>query len=135
MECGALNGSGVSFLHRNRKKKKRSNPGGGVSIAYRKSLINFKEYKIKRKNYEILCVRGKIINNTTPLFVIAVYIPPKSIAARSAECLSLVNEAILKIKLDVKEAYILVAGDLNKRNIHDAIGDYSDFNVLATPPS
>ena len=57
-ECEALRtldtnlhaGDSLSFLHRCRKKKKRSNPGGSVSIAFRKSKITLKEYKFTRKN-------------------------------------------------------------------------------------
>ena len=37
LEINALNESGMSFINRLRKKKKRSNPGGGISIVFRKS--------------------------------------------------------------------------------------------------
>lgn len=62
-----LHGRALSFIHRCRKKLKRSNPGGGVSLAFRKSLINLKESPIKRKTYEIVAAQGKIPNITTPL--------------------------------------------------------------------
>ena len=67
-------GHGISSINFYRKKKSRSNPGGGVTVAFRKAHVTFKEFTITRKNYEILGVRGKITNNTRPIFIIATYI-------------------------------------------------------------
>ena len=78
LESDALHGRAVSFLHRHRKgKSTTASPGGGVSIAYKRSLITLKEHPVKRNSFEILCAKGKLQNHKTPLFVIAVYLPPK----------------------------------------------------------
>ena len=131
-DSNALYGHAVSFVHRNRKKKKRSNPGGGVSIAFRRSLITLKEFKFARKNYEILCAHGKIKNNTRPLYVFGVYLCPKCKAAHYHECLTLISDAILTIKTEVRESYFAIGGDLNCRDIQEAIGDYEDVSIIAT---
>ena len=132
LDISALNGSAVSFVHRCRKKKKRSNPGGGISIAFRKSRVSLKEFRFKRKQYELLCAHGKIVNNSRPIYIFGVYISPGSKAANYHECLELLSDAILKVKTSVREAYIVVGGDLNRRDIHEAIGDYANIHVLTS---
>ena len=135
LETDLLHGRAVSLLNRCRKKLKRSNPGGGVSIAFKKSLVNLKEYQFKRAGYEVICAKGKIKNHTRPLFVFGVYIPPKSSAAQTQECMEFISEAILKIKTEVRESYIVVGGDLNNRDLTAAIGDYQDLTEIPTDPS
>ena len=108
MEIDAHGGYGLSFIHRMRRRNMGKNPGGGVSLVFRKSTIGLKEYKIKRKDHEIVCARGKLHNNTRPFFVIGVYISTKYKASQYHECLSLISDAVLKIKTEVKEAYIMI---------------------------
>ena len=43
LETNILHGNSIAFLHRSRKKKERSNPGWGDSIAYAKSKISLRE--------------------------------------------------------------------------------------------
>ena len=68
--------NGLSFINCMRKRTGPANPGGGVSIIYRKSQVVFKEFKVKRENYEFVCAKGKITNNTRPIFVLAAYFAP-----------------------------------------------------------
>ena len=72
-------------------------------------------------------------NNTRPFFIIAVYIPPKMLAKNYHECFELISEAILKIKTECKDPYIVIGGDLNRRDIAEAIGDYPDIQILDSP--
>ena len=131
-----LNGRGVSFLHRCRKKKGvRANPGGGVSIAFKRAKVTLKEFPVKRVQHKILCAKGKLANHTTPFFVFAVYLPPKATAKQTADCLELISQAILRIKTELRESLILIGGDFNKRDLTPAIGDYVDLAVLDSPPT
>ena len=135
IESDAANGHAISLINKCRVKRSSSNPGGGVCIAFQRGRISLKEYKVKRKTFEILCARGKLVNNTRPLVIVAVYIPPKSTAKQSADCLECVSDAVLKIKTDVQESYIIVGGDLNGRDLAGALGDYNDVAILDAPPS
>ena len=128
-------GSGLGMINRMRKKKSNANPGGGVSIIYNKSKITFKEHPIKRERFEIIAARGKIPHNTRPIYVIAVYISTRMRAKGYHECLALVSEAILKIKSENTNPYIALAGDFNRKDITEAIGDYQDIQLLRSGPS
>ena len=56
-------------------------------------------------------------------------------AKNSAECLELVAEAVLKIKMEFREAYIIIGVDLNNRSLEDAVADFNDVTVLDSPPT
>ena len=64
-----------------------------------------------------------------------VYIPPDSVAAEYHAALSLVNQEILKIKTDLNDPYLIIGGDLNGRDLGEAIGDYEDIEILPSPPT
>ena len=90
---------GIVLLNRMRVKKGNNNPGGGISIAYRSSKISLKEYPIKRGPYELICAKGKLPDNTRPVFVIGAYLPPKLKAQQTRECLDMISKVILKLSL------------------------------------
>ena len=46
------------------------------------------------------------------------------------DLLSCLSDIILKIKTDVSNPYIVLAGDFNRKDIKEAIGDYPDIDVL-----
>ena len=73
-------------------------------------------------------------NHSHPIYIFGVYIPPKTSAVRSHECLSLISDAVLKIKTEVRESHILIGGDFNHRDMSVAIGDYNDLEILPSPP-
>ena len=64
----------IETLDRMRKKRGTNNPGGGVSIFYDVRRASFKEYRVKREGFEFIEARGKIQNNTRPMYVIATYL-------------------------------------------------------------
>ena len=134
---GSEQGHTLSFINRFRPMppSRKTNPGGGVSIVFNKNRVSFSEYNIRRKKYELVCAKGRITNNTRPLFVLGIYIPPKMKAGAFAECMELVPEAILKIKAETKNPYIVLGGDFNRRNMETALDDYHDIAVLPTPLS
>lgn len=55
---------GLGMISNMKKKKGRTNPGGGVSILCNKTRMKLAEHKIKRGRYEIVTAKGKIPNNT-----------------------------------------------------------------------
>ena len=134
LSSDAKNGHNLCSIHRYRRSK-GANGGGGVSIFYNKSRITLTEYKIKRKQHEIVCAKGRLQNNTRPFFVIGTYISTKCKAIQYHECMTLISEAILKIKTDFRDPYIVVGGDLNHVDLDEAIGDYPDIEIIETAPS
>ena len=49
--------------------------------------------------------------------------------------MSVLSEAVLKIKNEHKDPYLVIGGDLNKADLNEAIGDYADMRIIATAPS
>lgn len=98
-------------------------------------MCSFNEHRIKRKSYEIICARGKLRDNSRPIFIIAVYLSTKLKAEQYHECLELIFDAILRIKSENNSPYLLVLVDFNNKDIGEAIGDYGDFSVYVTRPT
>ena len=71
-------------------------------------------------------------NNTRPLYVIAAYISTRLKAEKYHEFLEIINATILKIKTETSEPHIILAGDFNRRDISEVIGDYVDVEVVTT---
>ena len=124
------NGNKIEFLH-----KGRGSRGGGLAILSRKSKIVLREYKTKTKGHEILIARGKIQNNSRPLFIIAAYIKPSLTKRKKEELISLVVEAITKIKSENPNPYICIAGDFNRTPTSEIEDLFHDINLADTPPT
>ena len=135
LQTNAKHGHNLHMINRTRKKLNKSCVGGGVSIIFNKSKVTLKEFTVKRKGHEIVCARGKMQNNTRPIFILGVYISTKYKAAQYHDCLSTLSEAILKIKTEAKDPYIILGGDFNHRNVTEAIGDYPDMKIVDTAPT
>ena len=120
---------GIEFVNKMRAKKGHNNPGGGVSIAYNPERLTLTEYPITRGQHELVCAKGKIKGNTRPLFILGIYLSPKLKAAQYHECLSLVSDAIMRIKTEHNNPYVIVGGDLNGKEISEAIGDFPDMET------
>ena len=123
---------GLHFIDRMRTKRGSANPGGGISIVFNKKKIKLSEFRFKRGSHEIVCAKGKIHGNTRPIFVIGLYLPPKQKADLYHDCLECVANLLLRIKTVFTNPYILVAGDINKRDIDEAIGDFPEIATIIT---
>ena len=93
------------------------------------------EYKFRRGKYEMIAAKGKMPNNTRPLFIFGVYLPPKMKADSVRQAMNLLSEAILRIKSESAGAYILIGGDFNGFDTTTMIGDYDDIDILPSPPT
>lgn len=133
--CDASSGEGIRFLNFCRKRKGRQNIGGGVSIAFKADRVKASEFKMKRSGHEIVAARIKLTNNTRPMFVLAVYASTRLNATKARELLTLVNDAIHKIKSTNGNPYILIAGDFNNWPEERAFEDFDDIITIQTPPT
>ena len=64
-----------------------------------------------------------------------VYIPPKQTAVRTAAMLKCIADTIENAKLDYTDPYIIIGGDINRRDIFPAISDFPDIQVAQTGPT
>ena len=67
MECAEE----VGFITRNRAGR-----GGGVAIAFKKTKMNMKEFKLPNNKYEAVCALGNTTKSSRKIALISVYIPP-----------------------------------------------------------
>ena len=131
----AAHGHGVGLINSCRKRLKRANPGGGVSIAFCTGRISLREYPVKTKGYEIIAATGKIPGTVGTLFIVALYLSTRLKKKQSEDFLDTVQDIINKIKSENQNAKVIVAGDFN-RSDYTRITDYfDDIELVATPPT
>ena len=128
-------GQNLRIVHHSRKSRRGKNAGGGIAIVYNKNKIKLNERRITKGKAEITCAVGRIPNCPRHLAVIGMYIPPQLRAAQYRAAFSFVCDAINQIKTDLADPYLIVAGDTNKKDINEAIGDYPDLHVIPTAPT
>ena len=75
---------------------------------------------------------GKIHNNTRPLYIIGAYLSTRLKAREYHSLLETISLAILKIKSESTNPYVILAGDFNKKDVDEALGDYPDMEVVNT---
>ena len=86
-------------------------------------------------NNEILVSKATLVNNKRPLFIFAVYYPPKLRASDVRESLLCISDCISQLKLKHKNPYVLIGGDVNQFPINEAIDDHDDIGLLPTLPT
>ena len=126
---------GYGMISRSRKRRGRANIGGGVTIVFDRKKIDLREYKVKRADHEIVCATGKLRHNSRKIFVLAAYFSTRLRAAGLSEGAELLADAILKIKTEHTDPYIIICGDFNKVAMTDVTRDYPDMSTLPTGPT
>ena len=128
---------GLEILVKSRKKKINSNrnPGGGLAIIFRKSLITLLPIRVKTNGFEIIAARGRIPNNSRPVFILGVYLPPSLPANDSMLALDTISDIVAKIKQDNKSPLVVIGGDFNNFDICDSVSDYNDIEKILSPPT
>ena len=110
----------IRLIHRSRRSHRGRNAGGGIAIAYNKTRIRLNEYKFKHGNAELVCATGKVLNNPRSIVLIGAYIPPKNTKRQDEETFEYISDLILKVKDEMNDPIIILAGDFNRRNISKA---------------
>ena len=90
---------------------------------------------IRRNGCEILVTKGKIPNQSRPLYVIAAYLPPGLKKAKLDLHISTIENIINQIKLNDKAPRIILGGDINRYDISPALQEFLDFKEVMSPPT
>ena len=120
---------------KSRKSNRGRNAGGGIAIVYNKMRIRLNEFSLRKGNIEIVCATGKVPNNPRTLAIIAAYIPPKNTAKQDKQTLEYISDLIIKLKDDLNDPIIVLAGDFNRRKIELAYQDHVDLKLHDSPPT
>ena len=135
LQLNAEQEHGICFIDYCRKPNGNKNRGGGVSILYKKNKISLKRFNVKSGGTEMVVAKGKINNNTRPVFVIAVYISTRLRAPAVKNFIELISGAINTVKTEAKDPYILIAGDFNLADFSPLLADYPDLALASELPT
>ena len=135
LQLNAEQEHGICFIDYCRKPNRNKNRGGGVSILNKKNKIPLKRFDVKTGGTEMLVVKGKINNNTRPIFVVAVYISTRLKAPAVKSFIKLISGAINTVKTEAKDPYILIAGDFNLADFLPLLADYPDLALASELPT
>ena len=123
----SLHDNSLGIINRNRDSR-----GGGVAIVYDKAKVMLKEAYNLPKNFEVVCGVGKWIESGDKLVVFSIYVPPKSDVNHITGLKDELQKKIDLIMSDIGDCVIIVAGDLNKRDISDCFVDHPSIRKVDT---
>ena len=128
--------SGIKIIHQSRDGR-RSRIGGGVAIAFNLSSCNFKNRALKHvgKEFEVLCVTGRVGKIERRVVVFTVYVPPGIKASALDTLREQLAAEIAAVKVTYKDPIIVVNGDFNHRDIGGAISEVEKFDLVPTGPT
>lgn len=128
--------TGIKILQKNRDGRIRKR-GGGVAVAFNTALCNFKQRQLKvvPKECEVLCAVGKAGKIDRKVVVFVVYIPPGMKARQLEDLREALTTEVTAVKEDVKNPILVVAGDLNHRNIAGAVNLTEQITLIPSGPT
>ena len=121
---------GLEFIWRNRKTR-----GGGVAIAFKNSKATFRRLPITNNKFEVVGAIGKTNKDSRQIAVFAIYIPPKQTVSKTVAMYECLADSIEKVKQKYADPYIIIGGDVNRRDITPAIADFPDIEIEKTGPT
>ena len=69
------------------------------------------------------------------IVAVAAYLPPTYTADTSAEFVEELKNMIGNLKLKYNSPYFVVAGDFNRRQVQQELGDFCDLELVETGPT
>ena len=129
------NGHGIGCIRRDRPSKTSRNPGGGVAILFRKSLITLKELRFKRSGFEIVAATGKLRNSKNTVVVISTYFPPSLSKDRTELQLGCIMDCIETAKIRFTNPLVCVGGDFNRVDPSAALCAAPDMKMIDPIPT
>ena len=97
-----------------------------MAVLFDKTRIRLTQRSISAGKAEVLCVTGRRI------VIFAVYIPSRARAPQVKSIMQLLSNEISKIKTEMNDPIVIVAGDYNKKPFDESIVDFPNIAVLET---
>ena len=126
-------GYGLGLLHKNRPRHPSGKvvAGGGVGLIYDPKRISFKDYPIRKTNYEIMAALGKVPNLKRKILAISAYIPPKNRASHYKGAMNHISYLINKVNSELVDPYVVVGGSFNRYKM-TFLGEFADIEEIIT---
>ena len=109
--------------------------GGGVCIITDPNKIKAEENKFKRRGFEIISIKGKVLHLNRDYVFYCIYLPPNLGKKKAEEASCLVSEDIARIKLQLNNPIVIVGGDINQYGINDCVLDHDEFTIVPPLPT
>ena len=94
--------------------KIRRTRGGGISILYKPSKIQVKEFRFTRNGHEIIAAEGKVSGSSRPLLIVRVYAPPAMKKDKKDSLLHTICNLLTRFKDERRAPLFAISGDFNK---------------------
>ena len=108
-------------------KKNRAGRGGGVAIFYDTSLMDLKPAYPFPAEFEAVCAVGKARNVSRKFVLFSIYLTPKMSAGRLSVFCDMLRDRIDRAKNELDHPYIILVGDINKKDISPALSHFPDL--------
>ena len=123
-------------MYKNRPKSRAGlrKVGGGVSIVFNKATCNLRERKIQGNKYELVLAVGKVGRLQRQVAIFCLYIEPRMKVAELSALNDLISDEILRLK-SKGDPLIYIGGDLNRRDLSNAIHNFGDIKQINSAPT
>ena len=121
-------GAGIKVLYRNRTLDSRLSPYGGVALAYRGDMADFRSVvRPNPDNFEVMSSVGSIRGHSRKFVVVSLYIPPGYSVSRGKACLEYITDTVVEIKRRYTDPYVIVIGDSNQWDLGGALEEFPEI--------
>ena len=122
----------VEFIRKDRGNRR----GGGVAIAYNIMRMRLKRITLPgMESFEVVAASGKQIADGRLFVIICCYLPPKMTSARMKTFNEKMSDAIENLTGGVNKPLVVLAGDMNKKDITPAIEDFPELVKIDAGPT
>ena len=91
--------------------------------------------KLPLSKHEVLAAIGRRAGQRQKIAVVVTYVPPWYNAQQNRSLYSYLNDVVLTLKNKYENPIILLGGDFNRRDVKEAVRDYSDMSIIKTGPT
>ena len=132
----AESGDGLGMINNFRSKRKtNANPGGGVSIVYRKSKMEMKRVQVNVKGQEICVAEGKLLGQSRPVYVVGCYLSTRLTKNEAKMYMNILSDVIGELETKNPNAEMVVAGDFNRVDMSPMLDLHQRLQLIGTPPT
>ena len=124
-------GEGIGAAHCGRRIGER---GGGVGIFYRTSKMKIVDITPTDNPHEIVAVLCSLRGTAKKILCIGAYLTTALTQPQSEVFLQYINDLLHLFKSKYQDPHIIVAGDWNRGDTSIFHEDFSNLNVIDTPP-
>ena len=126
-------GEDISMIRKDRGGRR----GGGVAIAYNNKKMVLEEYELTgaKRGHEIVAATGRMISGGEKLFIVSIYLPPSMGRADVEGVTKIIADNHGRVKSNIPDVLIIVAGDFNKKRFLPALEDFPLIKKIATGPT